>query len=187
MVVGLGNPGPRYENTRHNAGFIVVEKLAARLGLSFKREKLFEAELAKYGDEKGQLFLLKPQTYMNESGRAVSRLASYYKVRPEDVLVVVDDVALETGTLRFRPEGSHGGHNGLRSMAAHFGQKYPRLRVGVGEAKGPHDLSHHVLSSFSKKDLELLEPAFEKAADAIMSWRYEDNESLMNWVNTKPS
>ena len=133
LVVGLGNPGAKYERTRHNVGFEALDRLADGLGVRFEKESKWEGEVAKAGN----VWLLKPQTFMNESGRSVGSLCRFYRWNPEQVLVVYDDVALPLGTMRFRMKGSHAGHNGVRSLIAHLGSEaFPRLKIGIGAASG---------------------------------------------------
>jgi len=168
LVVGLGNPGAKYENTRHNTGFRVMEKLAKELGVKVNRVK-FKAltATATVGGEK--VLLLMPQTFMNASGISVEHAASFYKVPPERILVVFDDISLPVGKIRIRKDGSAGGHNGLKSINSSLGsQNYPRVKVGVGEKPHPdYDLADWVLSKFSAKEEKELAPAIERAAAAV--------------------
>lgn len=169
MVVGLGNPGSRYVGTRHNVGFEVVERLALRLGARAWRESPLAATLS-IGLDDDELLLVRPLTFMNESGRAVARLRP--QQLPLDYLMVVaDDVHLPVGTLRMRAAGSPGGHKGLRSVEEHLGSRaYPRLRVGVGSPGDPAHLVAHVLGRFAPQDRELLHQALDRAVDAILCW-----------------
>ena len=168
LVVGLGNPGAKYENTRHNTGFRVMEKLAKELGVKVNRVK-FKAltATATVGGEK--VLLLMPQTFMNASGISVEHAAAFYKVPPERILVVFDDISLPVGKIRIRKDGSAGGHNGLKSINSSLGsQNYPRVKVGVGEKPHPdYDLADWVLSKFSAKEEKELAPAIERAAAAV--------------------
>src|SRR6188508_1228850 len=144
LIAGLGNPGREYENTRHNAGFMILDRLASRLKADWGNERKFEARFAR----SGRLFLLKPQTYMNLSGRSVAAVCQFYKIQPAEVLVIHDDVALPEGKLRIRLSGSAGGHNGMRSIIACLGtDQFPRIRFGVGAAEG-RTMTGHVLGSF---------------------------------------
>lgn len=169
LVVGLGNPGQKYENTRHNTGFRVLDKLADSLGVKVNRSR-FKAltATATIGGEK--VLLLKPQTFMNASGLSVEPAASFYKVPPERILVVFDDISLPVGRIRIRKDGSAGGHNGLKSINTALGsQNYPRIKVGVGEKPHPdYDLVDWVLGKFSAKEEKDLAPALEHAADAVV-------------------
>jgi len=168
IVVGLGNPGSQYDKTRHNVGFRVVDKLAETLGVKVNRAKFRGlTATATIGGEK--VLLLKPQTYMNASGLSVEHAASFYKVPKERILVIFDDVSLPVGKIRFRADGSAGGHNGIKSLiSALGGQDFPRIKVGVGEK--PHadyDLADWVLSKFTAKEEKELATAVSNAADAV--------------------
>lgn len=164
LIAGLGNPGAQYTHTRHNVGFQVVDILSERWGIAVKRLKYQSL----CGDGNGRL-LLKPQTFMNLSGRAIRDAAAFYKLPPERVLVVYDDVSLPPGKLRIRANGSDGGHNGVKDILYHLqSDRFPRVKVGVG-AK-PHaemDLADWVLSSFAAEERPLMEDAFKRAADAV--------------------
>ena len=167
LVVGLGNPGKGYEKSRHNTGFLVLDELAKRTGARVTRLKFKSlTDTVTLGGQK--VLLMKPQTFMNLSGEAVGRAASYYKIPPERVLVLFDDVSLPPGRLRVRPNGSAGGHNGLKSIIAHLGsQDFPRVKVGVGEKPHPdYDLADWVLSGFSAADQKLIDQVLPLAADA---------------------
>lgn len=184
VIVGLGNPGPEYASTRHNAGWWVLDELASTWGLGrFKREK--ESALASGRVEPYIVRLLKPLTYMNRSGRVVaplSRLRSFDVTR--DLLVVVDDVALEPGRIRFRSEGSAGGHNGLKSIESLLGSRtYPRLRVGVGSAPQGADLADWVLAPPSRADRREIEARFGDVVTGIETWMREGIEAAMNRHN----
>jgi PTH1 family peptidyl-tRNA hydrolase len=177
--VGLGNPGREYANTRHNVGFMIVDLLAKEAGANFRAEKTWRAEVARTGD----LFFCKPLTYMNASGEAVGALAQFYKIRPEETLVVLDDMALPLGKLRLRTKGSAGGHNGLQSILDHFGaQPMPRLRVGIGAAE-PGAAIGHVLGKFAPAEREALEAALNRATEAIRCVREKGLEAAMNAYN----
>src|SRR5215218_1453427 len=181
LIVGLGNPGPKYAGTRHNIGFEVVDYLAAGPGCSTFREK-FEAFVAemKEGDE--TVLLMKPLTFMNLSGRAVRAALDFYKLSVEQVLVVCDDFNLPLGKLRVRAKGSHGGQNGLRSIQEHLGtDAYARLRIGVGEP-GP-DAVDHVLSKFRAGERKAADGAVAAAAQAALVWVRQGTEAAMNRFN----
>ena len=168
LVVGLGNPGSRYEATRHNTGFQAVARLAADAGVRIDRAR-FHALTAR-ADVAGQsVLLMQPQTYMNESGIAVREAASFYKLPPERVLVLFDDIDLDVGRLRIRRSGSAGGHNGIKSIIAQLGsQDFPRIKIGVGAKPHPdYDLADWVLSRFTPQERKLLEPAIVRAAEAV--------------------
>ncbi len=170
LIVGLGNPGSKYEKTRHNAGFRAIGTLSALLSCRIDRGK-FKA-LTGQASYKGQkLILLMPQTFMNLSGESVSQAAHFYKLPPERIIVLFDDISLDPGRLRVRAEGSAGGHNGLKSIIACLqSQNFPRVKIGVGAKPHPeYDLADWVLSSFSSEEERLLKPVLEKAAEAALS------------------
>lgn len=182
IVVGLGNPGNRYVGTRHNVGFEVIDTLARHLQVGSFREK-FESLIAegKRGDD--TLLLVKPQTYMNLSGRAVRALLDFYKLPLQHLLVVCDDIHLPLGKLRLRPRGSHGGHNGLRDIQLHLGtEEYPRLRIGVGEPE-PGEAVDHVLSRFRASEQPIIAEAIARAAQAVECWAERGLEAAMNRFN----
>ena len=168
LIVGLGNPGEKYENTRHNVGFQVIDELAERQGKPVQRLK-FKAltGLLTIGGEKA--LVMKPVTYMNLSGEAVRPAADFYKLPPERILVISDDVALAAGRLRIRAKGSAGGHNGLKSIIQHLGtDQFPRIRVGVGEKPHPdYDLADWVLGRPQGEDKKAIDGAVKRAADAV--------------------
>lgn len=170
MIVGLGNPGKEYEHTRHNAGFRVADRLAAQLHVKIDRLKC--KALTRFVDYEGlRVLLVEPQTYMNASGAAVSALATYYKVKPERILVIFDDISLPVGRVRVRRDGSAGGHNGIKSIIQSLGtDQFPRVKVGVGAKPHPdYDLADWVLSKFSAQEEKALEPALEHAAAAALT------------------
>lgn len=168
IVVGLGNPGPKYDWTRHNVGFLVVDELADRANIPVQRVK-YKAltNTTKLGGK--SVLLMKPVTYMNLSGEAVGQAARFYKVPPERVLVISDDVSLPQGKLRIRRSGSAGGHNGLKNIIAHLGtDQFPRVKVGVGNKPRPDsDMAAWVLGKFTGPDREAMETAVKKPADAV--------------------
>jgi len=182
LIVGLGNPGGEYADTRHNAGFMVLDRLAARAGATFKAEKKWHAAVAVISNG----WLCKPQTYMNLSGENVSALGHFYKIEPSQVLVVLDDMALPLGRLRLREKGSAGGHNGLRSVIEHFGTDViPRLRVGIGAAPG--EATGHVLGRFAPNERPLVEESINRAADAVEFAQSHGFPAAMNLYNQHPS
>ncbi len=169
LVVGLGNPDEIYARNRHNAGFRAVDILADKLGVKVDRVKFRGCfTQASYGTQK--LVLLKPMTFMNSSGLSVMDAANYYKLPPERILVLFDDISLDVGRLRIRAEGSAGGHNGIKSIIAGLNsQSFPRVKIGVGQKPHPdYDLASWVLSDFSKAEETLLKPALADAADAAL-------------------
>lgn len=168
LVVGLGNPGRRYAGTRHNIGFEVLDEVARRAGVDFRRSWRFPADLAEATLAGGRVLLVKPRTYMNQCGEAVAPLVRKKGVPLADVLVVVDDVELECGRMRLRAGGSAGGHNGLKSLIERLGtEAFPRVRVGVGRLAAGGDLVQHVLGRFAPADRGVMEEAVKRAADAV--------------------
>ena len=187
LVVGLGNPGQRYEMTRHNAGFLLIRRLAEFLGVSFKESKQFSALIAKGVVDGETIYLLLPLTYMNESGRSVRSVMDYYRLSLTEVLVVVDDVHVPFGEFRLKLKGSSGGHNGLKSIQQHVGSDaYVRLRVGVSQSKSP-SLIGHVLGSFNASERERLPSVLSVGKQALMEiFRGRSLERVMNDVNRRP-
>ena len=184
LVAGLGNPGREYEGTRHNAGFMVVDRLAARLGLTLGYSTNWQTFWARTAD--GCTYL-KPATYMNNSGRAVRAAAQFYKIEPAETLIVFDDLALPLGHLRLRKDGSSGGQNGMESVIDHLGTTaVPRLRVGIGAAGG-RSMVDHVLSRFTPREQPFLEGAIDRAADAVEHARLHGVEAAMNVFNRAPA
>ncbi len=184
LVVGLGNPGSEYRETRHNVGFLVADEIARRWRLSDAWREKFEALHVRttVGDE--AVIVAKPLTFMNLSGQAVAGLAAFYKIDPVDVLVVADDVALPLGRLRARPEGGAGGHNGLKSIIQHLGtQAFPRVRVGVGRGDDRRDLVDHVLGRFEAGERETVSAAVLRAADASERFLADGIERVMSVFN----
>ena len=184
LVVFLGNPGPRYECTRHNAGFMAGDALAKKLGVSVNRLR-FKALTAECEINGARVLLMKPQTFMNLSGEAVGEAARFYKIPPEHVLVVSDEVSLPLGKLRVRQKGSAGGHNGLKSIIAALGSDgFPRVRIGVGAPPHPeYDMADWVLSVFRNQDLEDMQSAAQRAAEAVISYISDGPERAMNRFN----
>jgi peptidyl-tRNA hydrolase, PTH1 family len=189
LIVGLGNPGPEYRDTRHNVGFLVIDEMAGRWRLSDAWREKFEALHVRTTVADEAVVLAKPLTFMNLSGQAVAGLAGFYKIDPADVLVVTDDVALPLGRLRARPEGGAGGHNGLKSIIQHLGtQAFPRVRVGVGRGddviKGHRrDLADHVLGRFEAGERDTVSAAVLRAADASERFLAEGIERVMSAFN----
>lgn len=172
LIAGLGNPGEKYRETRHNAGFLVLESLAALWRVEWRDERRFSALVAR-GERGGcTVWLLQPQTYMNASGEAVGALARYYRVEPARVMVVVDDADLPLGTVRMRPGGSPGGHHGLESVEEHLGtREYPRLRVGIGRRdEASREITGHVLGRFSGEEWEIFERVRRHAVAQLNEW-----------------
>lgn len=185
LIVGLGNIGPDYENTRHNIGFMVLDHIASTRNVSF--------EPARYGDKtsfrfKGRSFILvKPSTYMNLSGKAIHYWLTKEKIPIENLLIIVDDVALPLGTLRLKAKGSDGGHNGLASIISVLGTDlFPRLRFGIGDDFPKGAQVQYVLGKWEKWELEIIEPVIKKCGDLITSFATIGIERSMNFFNTKP-
>lgn len=170
LIVGLGNPGREYEKTRHNAGFRALDILAEKLGCKVDKAK-FQGLYGQVNFKGRKLLLLKPQTYMNLSGRSVLQLSAFFHVPPQNIIVLFDDISLEPGRLRLRSDGSAGGHNGIKSIIAELGsQQFPRVKIGVGAKPHPDfDLADWVLSAFSAQEEQALQPALERAANAALA------------------
>lgn len=183
LIVGLGNPGAEYARTRHNAGFMVVDRLAVRHGLSGAKTK-FHAGVLEGMVAGERCAVMQPTTYMNRSGLAVGEAAAFYKLEPSDVLIVVDDVALPIGRLRLRGEGSAGGHNGLIDIERALGtQTYSRLRIGIDSPPGRMAQKDHVLGRFTEQQRDELDPVLHKACDCIESWLADGLEKTMSLFN----
>ena len=185
LVVGLGNPGARYEGTRHNVGFAAVDLVAKRHGLQWEAAPRGIEALVANWRLRGAI-LVKPLMFMNLSGGAVVGLLQFYKIPVEEQLVIVDETQLETGRLRIRPEGSAGGHNGLKSMIASLGtMAFPRLRIGVGRGDKRRDLADHVLARFEPEERSVIEDAIGRAADAAELFITDGVPAAMNRFNRK--
>lgn len=184
LIVGLGNPGKKYEATHHNAGFMALDTLAKELGVSVTRAK-FDALTAPATIAGHKVLLLKPQTYMNLSGDAVYKAASFYKIPPQNVIVLYDDISLVPGRLRIRQKGSAGGHNGIKSIIAAIGDEFPRIKIGVGERRsGEADLADFVLAKFSKADGEAMTARFDDICAAVELIIKGDTATAMNRYNS---
>ena len=182
MVVGLGNPGAEYERTRHNIGFMVLDRLAADAGLKWERAAKWGAFWAKLDGT----FLVKPMTYMNRSGGPALAVAQFYKIAPAETLIVLDEMALELGRLRLRQKGSPGGHNGLESMIVNFGtEEIPRLRIGIGGVPGGSSVDW-VLGRFFEEELAIVEKAVVRAGEAVKAAIDKGVVSAMNTFNKNP-
>jgi PTH1 family peptidyl-tRNA hydrolase len=183
LIVGLGNPGRQYEGTRHNVGFAALDLLARRHGVEWESART-EALMGKWRAE--NTLLAKPLTFMNLSGRAVIDLLQFYKIEPQDLFVIVDEVQLEVGRLRARPSGSSGGHNGLKSIIGVLGtENFPRLRIGVGRGDSRRDLADHVLARFDAAERPIIDDAIGRAADAAETFIREEIVAVMNTYNKK--
>ncbi|WP_343225902.1 aminoacyl-tRNA hydrolase [Luteolibacter marinus] len=182
LIVGLGNPGRQYEGTRHNAGFMVLDRLALLAGVPFESRPKWQSHVAKLPGS-GTL-LVKPQCFMNLSGRPVRQIASFHKWSPEQVLVVYDDAALPLGKLRFREKGSAAGHNGIKSLIEHFGgDNFPRLKFGIGGAE-PGNMTGHVLGNFREDERELLENTLARAVEAVQLAHSQGVAAAANLYNS---
>lgn len=182
LVVGLGNPGSKYHGTRHNVGFAVIDGLAGSGGVE-RFQSWFDAEIAEIREADDKVLLVKPQTFMNLSGRCVRQVIDFYHLPLEQLLVVCDDINLPLGKLRFRARGSHGGHNGLRDIQDHLGTaEYQRLRIGVGS---PDDMDavDHVLGRFRPAERPVIEEAIATAVQAVALWCREGIQKCMNEYN----
>ena len=183
LIVGLGNPGRKYEGTRHNIGFLVLDRMATGYGAEMANHLRWRAHVAKIPNQGA--ILIKPQTFMNESGQSVGAAMRFYKWQPEQVLVVYDDVSLPFGALRFRMAGSAGGHNGIKSIINHLsGESFPRLKIGIGQAK-PGGMVGHVLGKFSTDEQNELENTLATAAEAVQFALSEGVAAAANTYNTR--
>ena len=186
LIVGLGNIGREYENTRHNIGFMVVDELAKRLGVTFGKEDR-SAYCAEYRAPE-KILIIKPTTYMNLSGIAVGAYANFYHIAPEDIAVIQDDMDLPVGHLRIRRKGSAGGHNGIKSITEHLGtEEYPRFKIGIGHPdRNNKAVINHVLHQFQAEDKAAIEAAVKAMAEALELWiRKDDLNAVMTKYNTK--
>ena len=185
LIAGLGNPTKEYDKTRHNVGFSVIDVLADRYRIDISEKK--HKALCGRGVIEGQkVLLLKPQTFMNLSGESIRAAADYYKIEPEEMIVIYDDISLDPGQLRIRLKGSAGGHNGIRNIIANLGtQDFPRIKVGVGAKPPRMDLADYVLSRFGAGEQKLMEEAFGEAAEAAVMMMTDGAERAMNHFNAK--
>ena len=184
LVVFLGNPGTKYNGTRHNAGFMAADAMAKELNVAINKLR-FKALTATVTIGGEKVLLMKPQTYMNLSGEAVGQAAKFYKISPERIIVVSDEVAMPIGKLRIRKSGSAGGHNGLKDIIRHLGtQDFPRIRMGVGAAPHPdYDMADWVLSTFKNKDAEDMQALAERVSKAVQCYITEGPDRAMNKFN----
>ena len=186
LIVGLGNPGREYEKTRHNFGFMAVQRLAAGSGAEFKRCRYASALTADVRENEGKVVLALPQTFMNNSGEAVKGIMKFENVALDDVLIVCDDLRLDVGQLKLRLEGSDAGHNGLGSIAAHLGtEAYARLKLGIGEPRSPDGQVDFVLARFSTAETKMLEDVLESACDCCRLWLTGDTARAMTLYNKR--
>ena len=186
LIVGLGNPGKKYAGNRHNAGFHCLDLLAEAHGMAFSK-KQFKADLALGKIAGRRAILAKPQTFVNASGEAAGAIARFYKVDPGDVLVVYDELDLPQGTIRLRPRGGSGGHNGIKSVIEHLGTEgFPRLRVGIGRPPGRMEPKDYVLQDFGDEEREAMQEVYQRAVDAIEAFVQVGVKEAMNRFNTRP-
>ena len=185
LIVGLGNPGPRYENTRHNAGFMVIDKLAEECGISVNKDK-FDVQFGR-GDIKDQAIMLaKPMAFMNRSGWPVQKLAAYFKIDSRDLIVIHDDIDLAFGRLKIKEKGGHGGHRGLKSIIQAIGKDaFVRVRIGVGRSEKGSSVSDHVLEPFYDDESTLLNAILNRARDAVVTILTDGPKAGMNQFNEK--
>ena len=185
LIIGLGNPGKPYEQTRHNIGFDVIDELANRWNAPLNQSK-FNGMYASVHRPEGKVILLKPLTYMNLSGESVRPLMDYFDIEVEDIIVIYDDLDLETGKLRLRAKGSAGGHNGIKSLIQHLGtQEFNRIRVGVNRPPAGMKVADYVLSKFSKDDQVVVKEAIDKSCDAVETALKKPFSDVMNQFNKK--
>ena len=181
LVVGLGNPGKEYEGTRHNIGFEAIDYLSDKYNIELNREK-FKGVFGEGFIKGKKVILLKPTTYMNLSGESIREVVNFYKISNEEVIVIYDDISLEVGRLRIREKGSHGGHNGIKSIIANLGTDvFPRVKIGVGAPKG--NLVSHVLGKFSDDEVEILRETIKASSDAVSIMISKDTKEAMNKLN----
>jgi PTH1 family peptidyl-tRNA hydrolase len=186
LIVGLGNPGAQYQETRHNAGFWFIDQLARRQGEQFRPEKKFHGQFARVTIGGQQVWLLKPDTFMNRSGQSVAALANFYKIPLENILVVHDELDLPPGTVRLKQGGGHGGHNGLRDIVAKMGgSDFMRLRVGIGHPGDSKQVSSYVLSRASAEDERLIEASLDDALDVLPLVVSGEFQKAMNALHTQ--
>lgn len=183
IIVGLGNPEKKYDDTRHNMGFMVLDSIAKAYGIDVS-EKKHKGICGKGVIAGEKVVLVKPQTYMNLSGECVREVMDYYKAEPSDVIIIFDDISLEPGKLRVRPKGSAGGHNGIKSIIAHLGgQDFPRIKCGVGEKPAGYDLAAYVLGHFSKEEMPVIREACDRAVKACECIIAKGVDAAMNEYN----
>lgn len=185
LIIGLGNPGKTYRDTRHNIGFMVLDEVAQRFGTSFTLEKRWKAEVARFTGG----WLLKPLTFMNDSGTAVAHMGRFHKIEPAEMAVVFDDIDLPLGRLRLRASGSAGGHNGMRSIIRHLGtEAFPRLKLGIAGEQGRPEgdrMVGHVLGKFSSDEMPVVKSVIDRGADAVESLLRSGLEATMNLFNRR--
>jgi len=187
IIAGLGNPGSQYQHTRHNVGFWLLDQLAADFGVSFKTDSRFQGELVQYATPEAKIWLLKPLTFMNRSGQSVAALANFYKIPPENLLVIHDELDLPPGTIRLKKGGGHGGHNGLRDIIAqNGGQKdFLRCRIGIGHPGNSKQVADYVLSKPSSDDRQQILHGIDDALRTLPDVLNNQLEKAMNWLHSQ--
>ena len=176
LLVGLGNPGDKYFETKHNVGFMLIDQLAKKQNVTFTHDKIFQVDLASFFLNGEKIYLVKPTTFMNESGKAVHALLTYYGLDIEDLLIIYDDLDMEVGKIRLRAKGSAGGHNGIKSIIQHIGtQTFNRVKIGIGRPKNGMSVVHHVLSTFDKDDYIGILQSIDKVDDSVNYYLQEKN------------
>ena len=185
LIVGLGNPGEKYIETKHNVGFMLVDKICKDLDLKFTADKIFQADIASTFLNGEKVYFVKPTTFMNESGKAVQALLAYYGLDIEDLLVIYDDLDMEVGKIRLRSKGSAGGHNGIKSIIKHIGsQEFKRIKIGIGRPKEGMTVVHHVLGKFDKDDYIMILNTLDKVNNAVNYYLQSGNfEQTMQKYN----
>jgi PTH1 family peptidyl-tRNA hydrolase len=185
LIVGLGNPGANYHSTRHNAGFWLLDEIARDHAIAMKNETRFHGEIGKINAAGKDIYLLKPTTFMNRSGQAVTALARYFKISPEQILVLHDELDLEAGDNRLKKSGGHGGHNGLRDIINHIGRDFFRLRIGIGHPGDRNQVVNYVLKNPSREDLDKIEDANQQSINVIPTLLSGEFEKAMQQLHTK--
>ena len=185
LIAGLGNPSRTYEGTRHNIGFTMIDAIGNKFGIDVTTKK-HKALVGRGIIDGMRVILAKPQTYMNLSGESIREIADFYKIEPENIIIIYDDISLDVGQLRIRKKGSAGVHNGIKNIIAHLGtQEFPRIKVGIGNKPEGWDLADYVLSKYSKAEQEALEEASEGVIGAVKLMLMDDIEAAMNKYNAK--
>jgi len=184
LIVGLGNPGTEYQDTRHNAGFWFVDAVARKYNVSLKAEKKFQGEAGRFTLNGQDIWLLKPQTFMNLSGQSVQALAQFYKITLDSILVVHDELDLDPGTIRLKMGGGHGGHNGLRDISSRMGNEFMRLRIGIGHPGDKSRVTGHVLNKVSTDDRIDIERAIDRALDVLPTIIAGEMQKAMTELHT---
>ena len=185
LIAGLGNPSRTYEGTRHNIGFTMIDAIGNKFGIDVTTKK-HKALVGRGIIDGMRVILAKPQTYMNLSGESIREIADFYKIEPENIIIIYDDISLDVGQLRIRKKGSAGGHNGIKNIIAHLGtQEFPIIKVGIGNKPEGWDLADYVLSKYSKAEQEALEEASEGVIGAVKLMLMDDIEAAMNKYNAK--